>query len=194
MAEERDEQMFSRQTKESHLETIQYEIRMLRFCLDRLSQCGSKHQPEEEMWVVLEGFLLHYRNLVNFLSGRGGTHGDLSMAAPRLWAGDRFDKAETDAIQKLASQPYTAYSNEISTYLAHCTRDRHEHVKEWPIQRMYDDLLPALAKFEQLFFRNNQMTHTTTILLGPESYSTTSGSRIPTLASPEIVAPVRRKR
>lgn len=162
---------FSRPDKESHISTIKYEIRMLRFSLDWLTKNGLGHQPEEELCALLECFLLHYRNLVNFLSGKGGSSGDLSMASPSRWADKNYDKATAEAIQKLAGHVYSAHSADISTYLAHCTRQRYERSKKWQPGSMYDELLPAIKKFEESFCGEIQAVREMS-LLGTADYST----------------------
>jgi hypothetical protein len=58
--------MYTRRPKESHRDTVTYEIDMLDFCARR----ASRECPEEaDKGVYLEGFLLHYHNLVRFFSG-----------------------------------------------------------------------------------------------------------------------------
>jgi hypothetical protein len=165
--------IFSRPNKESHISTIKYEIRMLRFSLDWLTKNGVGHQPEEELCALLECFLLHYRNLVNFLSGKGGSSGDLSMASPNRWADKNYDKARIEEIRKLAGHVYADHSTDISTYLAHCTRQRYEQSKKWQPGSMYDELLPAIKKFEESFCGETQAVRGMS-LLGDADYSTAS--------------------
>jgi hypothetical protein len=182
--------MFSRLSKESHISTIKYEIQMLRFSLDWLTRNGTAYQPEEELYAILECFLLHYRNLVNFLSGKGGSSGDLSMAAPNHWADRDCGRIEIEAIQKLASHIYTAHSAAISTYLAHCTRQRYEQSKRWQPGTMYDELLPAITKFEELFCGEKQKVHATSVL-GDADYGTTSMTKYSVLTPPEKILFIR---
>ena len=55
----------SRPAKLNHADTILYEIYMLRFSAGRLIR---EHWEEsQDAWVYLETFLLHYRNLIEFL-------------------------------------------------------------------------------------------------------------------------------
>jgi hypothetical protein len=148
--------MFSRPSKESHISTILYEIRMLRFCLTWLTAHGASHKPAEEVYVALECFLLHYRNLANFLSGKGGSHGDLSMAAPRHWTdGEQFDEEKIAAIKAKAAVAYTSYSGDISTFLAHCTNQRYEQSKRWNPSQMFAALESAMVQFEKAFAPTN---------------------------------------
>jgi hypothetical protein len=159
---------------------------MLRFSLDWLTKNGTTFQPEDELYAVLECFLLHYRNLVNFLSGKGGSSGDLSMAAPNRWTNDDYDKAEIEAIQKMAGPVYAAHSADISTYLAHCTRQRYEQSRQWQPGTMYDQLFPAIARFEELFCGQKQTTYMASVL-GDTDYGTTSMTKYSTLSPPEKV-------
>jgi hypothetical protein len=55
----------SRPDKPSHGQTILFEIDMLRFAAGKLLKVGDV--PEHEQWVWLEDFLLHYRDLIEFL-------------------------------------------------------------------------------------------------------------------------------
>ncbi len=191
MSDQIDSQaMFSRPSKESHISTIKYEIRMLRFSLEWLTGKGATYQPEEELYAVLECFLLHYRNLVNFLSGKGGSSGDLSMAAPNRWADQRYDKTQLDVVQKMAGPVYAAHSADISTYLAHCTRQRYEQSKQWRPGTMYDELLPAITKFEELFCGQKQNTYVTSVL-GDAEYGTTSMTKCSILDPAERILFIR---
>lgn len=60
--------MYSRRLKESHRDTVSYEIDMLRFCAERLEALRATGN-DRESYLALEGFLLHYRNLLHFFSG-----------------------------------------------------------------------------------------------------------------------------
>jgi hypothetical protein len=146
---ERLDLKFSRIDKESNRHTILYEIRMLRFCLEWLNKNGPDHLPEEEMWAILESFLLHYRNLANYLSGRGGKKGDLSMSVPKHWSEEGFTKTKVEAIKKAASGAFKEYSSKISTYLAHCTRQRYDKPVRWKPSLMFQELEPAIGEFEK---------------------------------------------
>ena len=56
---------FSRLEKATDAETILYEIDMLRFAASEL--IGGKLERGDREWVYLECFLLHYRNLIEFV-------------------------------------------------------------------------------------------------------------------------------
>lgn len=139
---------FSRRLKESHLDTIQYEIEMLRYCADAL--VGQPRVDDDRLgYLRLEGFLLHYRNLVRVFSGMGQQHDDdISTAHPESWAGRALTGWELDAIKKPAEDLDTHYHQLISKYLQHCTTLRYEEPYEWDVQRMLAELEPLLAAFE----------------------------------------------
>ena len=178
--------MFSRVSKKSHIETIEYEIRMLTFSLGWLAKSGTDHQPQEEIFAILECFLLHYRNLVNFLSGKGGSSGDLSMAAPDVWVRSGYDRGQSEELRKITAPVYTAYSADISTYLAHCTRQRYEQSKEWQPGKMYEELLPAIVKFEELFCGKRRAKEVKALFM-EDSFGTASASTIERLFPAEDI-------
>src|SRR5436309_604898 len=65
--------------KSSWQHTFTYELEKLTYCLNWLRLHGD-FDDENEIHLHLEGFLLHFRNLANFLSGSGGSKRDLSLA------------------------------------------------------------------------------------------------------------------
>jgi hypothetical protein len=143
-------EMFSRPSKESHEGTIHYEARMLRFCADWL-RTYTKSTAEEEICVYLECFLLHFRNLAQFLSGKGGSHRDLRITDWKKWTDKPLTHEQVKKVTEAALGPYQNYCMDISTYLSHCTRQRYEKEKEWNAQKMFNDIGPAIKGFESLF-------------------------------------------
>jgi hypothetical protein len=79
--------MYSRRPKESHRDTITYEIEMLSVCAQAITR--REHPAAQDLYVYLEAFLLHYRNLIRFLSGEHHREGkgDLSTANATAWSG-----------------------------------------------------------------------------------------------------------
>jgi len=55
---------YSRTEKESHLDTIHYELSMLNFCGEQLDKLS---RADHSFNAFLECFLLHYRNVMEFL-------------------------------------------------------------------------------------------------------------------------------
>jgi hypothetical protein len=142
--------MYSRPQKSSHLDTIAYEIDMLRFCLDRLQQPPASWEQGDQN-VFIEGFLLHFRNLVRFLSGENHRPDDLSIAGPTTWAERVLSPDELAQLQEPARKLDEAYFQIVSKYLQHCTTVRYEEGRRWDIDQMYRELSPLLIQFEQLF-------------------------------------------
>lgn len=148
---------YSRTEKESHLDTIHYELSMLNFCgaqLDELSNAGHRASFN----AFLECFLLHYRNVMEFLSGnhhrkakKPGETSDLSTADPRPWAGRELSPEELAKIQSSARIIDDKYFQDISQYLQHCTERRFAEGKFWKYREMAAELRPASEAFLQLF-------------------------------------------
>lgn len=143
-------QMFSRPSKESHEGTIHYEARMLRLCADWLTK-NAKTPAGVEVFIHLECFLLHYRNLAQFLSGKGGSHGDLRITTYKKWSNNQLTPEQLKEVTGPAALAYQEYCRDISTYLSHCTRRRYEQEKQWNPQRMLGEIEPAIEGFEKLF-------------------------------------------
>jgi hypothetical protein len=151
---------YSRSEKESHLHTIHYEIAMLNFCglqLDTLSPDTQKAHFN----AFLECFLIHYRNLVEFLSGnhhrpakKPGDTSDLSTADPTPWAGRGLSAPELAQLQLPAKELDERYFLDISQYLQHCTERRFSEDKFWSYRTMYSELRPIIEAFLKLFPRN----------------------------------------
>ena len=142
--------MYTRSRKESHLQTVQYEIDMLLFCFERLPKRITECQRQQ--YLVLEGFLLHYRNLVEFFSGSHHRHeNDLSMRKPSVWAAHvTITMNQMKAITQSAKHLDKKYFVPISRYLQHCTEDRHLRDLTWDCQQMHDEILPIISMFHAL--------------------------------------------
>src|SRR5258708_10974276 len=148
--------VYERSRKKTQLDTIQYEISMLGFVYTTLSERNEK-MPEPHRNLFIEGFLLHYRNIVEFMSGakhRAGKNGktaDISTAAPQVWAGQALSAGELAALQAPARVLESTYFEDISQFLHHCTERRVVEFKEWDLDKMYKEIEPVLSKFRQLF-------------------------------------------
>ena len=143
--------MYARPRKGSHLETVKYEIDMLRFCLERL-RADSKQRDQGEVNLLIEGFLLHYRNLLEFFSGvHHRSDDDLSTRAARVWAERELTGEELAVMQAPAIVLDTQYFQVISKYLQHCTEQRHLADRGWDIDGMYEQVHPILSAFEKSF-------------------------------------------
>ena len=148
---------YSRTEKESHLDTIHYELSMLNFCgaqLDKLAP--AEHRASFN--AFLECFLLHYRNVMEFLSGNHhrkakklGETSDLSTADPKPWAGRDLSQEELAKIQSPAKTIDHKYFQDIAQYLQHCTERRFAEDRFWKYREMFAELRPAIEAFLQLF-------------------------------------------
>lgn len=138
--------VFSRPKKLGWEDTFVYDLAKLIYCFKWLILEGPK-ATDDEAHLHLEGFLLHFRNIVNFLSGSGGSAGDLSLASASFCRKCGFDGSSVSEVRRLAKPVYDEYSGEISTYLAHMTQRRHETDRDWKPGTMLAKLTPALQAF-----------------------------------------------
>ena len=134
----------SRRSKESHIDTVLYEIHMLDFCNRMLAE--RKWTTPEDYYLLIEGFLLHYRNLANFF-GSGGR--GMYARDARDWSGRNLSDDQLASIQN--DLPYHAYSGKISQYLSHCTESRADRDVSWNRGEMYDVIRPCIENFHKLF-------------------------------------------
>lgn len=145
--------MVERTPKQSHLDTIRYEIAMLRFCLDKLNRVA---EGSMEWNLTIEGVLLHYRCLVEFLGADPKYQTDLSTANPSKW--DKNGRLRPDDLQKMIDigRALNAWFKIISGFLEHMTTFRAENVRRWNLGKMYEELEPALALFQETFPKDGQ--------------------------------------
>lgn len=173
----------SRPRKLGHLDTILYEVDMLNYCYGRLR--GGKFADQRDYYLCIEGFLLHYRNLIQFF----GNHHDLKAGEPHEWSPRELTDAELASIQDAG--PFNRHSGQISQYLSHCTKSRAERDRDWKHVAMYEELKPMLENFDRLFPRQKEPPRELTTL-GRESVSTATISYYQSLINlPE--GPPRRR-
>ena len=179
--------ILSRPAKLDHVDTIHYEISMLRFTTQRLAK---RDLVERDAWVYLEAFLLHYRNLIDFLGAENPRPDDLHVTT--IWALARLSPppnlVEICAKGKSLRSNYEPTDSQgggrISQYLQHCTTKRVE-TKDWRIDTMIGEIEPLLAEVEKYLGPANGIlsgVHAIGVL-DPLSASTTVGtftSAIPT--------------
>src|SRR6185295_8811312 len=135
----------SRPRKLSRLAIIHYEIRMLRFCEQQLRDLG---EPNSDLkFAVLEAFLLHYRNVVEFLGWCQQHRDDLRTVRPELWApeGTLTEEAQNDLlwIQQGFHERFKEDHTALSKYLQHITSLR-EVDRDWDVDHMQTKLKPFL--------------------------------------------------
>jgi hypothetical protein len=143
--------LYERRQKESHRETVIYEIEMLAFCFDNLPQGRSCDGSDE--YLYLEGFLLHYRNLLEFFSGNHHRSSDISTADSRIWANRKLSAAEIAAIVVPAKALDAKYFQVISAYLQHCTLLRHQQDLAWDVAEMKKSIDLIINEFVRVFPR-----------------------------------------
>jgi len=80
--------VYQRSEKKSHLDTIWYEIAMLEFCHSELGKRTGMSEPACNLFI--EGFLLHYRNIIEFCSGGSYGHADCKARGNQSLSGFRY--------------------------------------------------------------------------------------------------------
>jgi hypothetical protein len=143
--------VFSRPKKLDHVDTVRYEIDMLRFAAQRLAEMTL---TERDAWVYLEAFLLHYRNLIDFLGSDNPRSTDLHVtniwqltnSTPPAKLGELYAKGR--ALRTRYEPTDAQGGGRISQYLQHCTMKRTD-AKDWEVSVMVDDIEPLLREVEQ---------------------------------------------
>lgn len=143
--------ILSRQEKFSHEDTVRYEIYMLRHTVDRLSE-GTL--TGRDAWIYLEAFLLHYRNLIEFLGGEARYDSDLR--AKNIWrleglpVPQNLDKIHEQgtALRKRYEPSHKQGGDKISQYLQHLTTKR-TIPKRWDLRKMTEEIEPLLSELEK---------------------------------------------
>jgi hypothetical protein len=166
--------MYSR-SKETHLDAIGYEIQMLRFCREQI-QAQPSPPDARAMSLHIEGFLIHFRNLIRFFSGKRPRPYDLSTADPETWAGRLLTNDEIMLFQVAAECLDEDYYQAISKYLQHCTALPQKGEHEWNIDGMFEEIAPLVREFERRF-----LTLPATATAGEPSQPSATGSPTPLL-------------
>ena len=148
-----------RTDKLDHFQTILYEIDMLRFTHTRMMPAWPG-ATEGDVWVYLESFLVHYRNLLEFFGKNSSKKSDLTIWRPELiWTQDsglnarRPSEGDLRAMQQVGTELWKKYEDRnnradtISRYLQHCTTFR-TAFEQWNPHEMMSELHSALELFE----------------------------------------------
>jgi len=143
--------IFSRPKKLNHIDTVRYEIDMLRYAANRLAE---QKLTEREAWVYLEAFLLHYRNLIEFLGKETASQTDLHVTTiwqlANLAPPTKLHEIHTDG--KVLWTRYEPKDSQgggrISQYLQHCTTKRID-AKDWEVATMMNEIEPLLCELEK---------------------------------------------
>src|SRR5215469_1081441 len=138
----------SRPKKLNHADTVLYEIYMLRFAADRLNR--EQWDDQKDAWAYLEAFLLHYRNLIEFL-GKTRNIRRTDLHVTTIWELLKATPPEdASRIHRGGAKLWARYEgveDRISRYLQHCTT-RRINAKNWRIDEMSDEIEPLLAAVE----------------------------------------------
>jgi hypothetical protein len=141
--------VLSRPKKLDHIDTVRYEIDMLRFAAQLLVG-----KTERDAWVYLEAFLLHYRNLIDFLGTDNPRSTDLHVTniwqlgglTPPANLNETYTKGR--ALRAKYEPTDAQGGGRISQYLQHCTMKRID-AKEWEVTVMLNEIEPLLAEIEK---------------------------------------------
>lgn len=177
--------VYERSEKKSHLDTVGYEIAMLGFCHHEL---GTRRMDEPERNLFIEGFLLHYRNILEFCSGarhrkaKNGKPADISTADPQVWAGRELTQEELAKIKAPAQALETRYFDDISQFLQHCTERRFIDSKQWNLNEMLAELSPVVSALRD-FFQPNSPRRGAEGVLSRDAANTLSITEGPTLGA-----------
>lgn len=171
--------ILSRPKKLDHVDTVRYEIDMLRFAAQRLAE---KTLTERDAWVYLEAFLLHYRNLIDFLGSENPRSTDLHVTnvwqlanlTPPATLNELYAKGR--ALRARYEPTDAQGGGRISQYLQHCTTKRTD-AKDWAVTTMVEEIEPLLAEVEKhLGAHSFIMPPVTVKTLDQFSASTTTGT------------------
>ncbi|HEV2341344.1 MAG TPA: hypothetical protein VGS15_06060 [Candidatus Acidoferrales bacterium] len=106
---------------------------------------------ERDAWVYLEAFLVHFRNLIEFLGNEKPRRTDLHVT--NVWQLENLDEpVNMKDLHQQGKQLWQKYEPKegarISQYLHHCTARRVES-KDWPVPAMMKDIEPLLRDVEK---------------------------------------------
>jgi len=176
----------SRPSKANHVETILYEIDMLNYCFDRLCERWQAKGKDYYLWA--EGFLLHYRNLIEFFANHGR---GLKAGKTEDWSPRKLSRDELASMQHI--RPFKDHHQAISRYLTHCDKIRAEEDRGWQHIEMYEKIKPLLASFRTLFPSSPGAVRTEEMLSGAHMSTATTSILSPSIWEPGLIAPAPRK-
>jgi hypothetical protein len=147
----------SRPKKLDHVDTIRYEVDMLRHAVSLLAE---QKLTGRDAWSYLEVFLLHYRNLIEFLGKGNPSETDLHVTTFWRVAGLAEPTNLKDMHERghILWERYEPKDNlgggRISQYLQHCTTKRVDP-KDWPVTAMMNEIEPLLKEIEKHLVTSN---------------------------------------
>lgn len=196
-----------RSDKDSHLDTILYEIDMFRHCSKTLAAKKARASESDEALgeynLVIEGFLIHLRNLLAFFTTKHSLATDLRLDHPEIWyqwrtVEEREYSGLRDKFQDFNTKHSETFKNGktldcydlISKFLQHCTPERYEQaVVGWEIEKMFAEIEPILSDFEKRFPSPTSAALVLPLTMGAINAHTTSFRVLP----PSVVSPSTKK-
>jgi hypothetical protein len=158
--------MHQRSPKETAIDVILYERDLLWHCAKTVdskrtrSEESPSHENRAEYYLAIEGFLLHFRNLLGFFINKRMNGTDLTMDRPHQWADGRVvDEVlcrnlteRARAVNERHGMPLDGGGQvgcykKISWFLQHCTDHRYLIVRSWDIGGMFADFSSILDEF-----------------------------------------------
>jgi hypothetical protein len=90
--------------------------------------------------------------------------------------------AKIKEIAGLAANVYKDHSEAISTYLAHCTKDRYMRPRSWRPGKMYGELAEALSRFEALIDESEATARAVPVSVLEDDFGTATRTRFNSFA------------
>ena len=180
-----------RPDKLEEYQTVLYEIDTLRFACGRIVAPWDGAR-DGDVWVYLESFLVHYRNLLDFFGKPATRDSDLTITRPEvIWAagaGLEPRCPSPDVLHRMQGlgrslwekyEDGTRRDDTISRYLQHCTTFR-TVFKEWFPIEMMSEIKEVIELFEKHLPEFRPGTNSAPVdrgqFLGGSSVSTISGT------------------
>ncbi len=157
-----DERLLLKGPKSQPVDVIAYESDMWRRSANAIAPKKDAYRksgtPDDlyEYNLRIEGFLLHTRNLLAFLTNRRQKETDLTVNDD--WVKQQINIRMISGLvkhAKIVDKKYrgegdTCY-DEISKFLSHCADQRYTRAKVWDCDGMFAELDPVIREFETLF-------------------------------------------
>jgi|SRR5689334_3287806 len=161
--------MHERSPKNSAMDVLLYEREMLKHCAETVNEKQARFarsfsdEDKAEYYLGIEGFLLHFRNLLGFFINKGSQRTDMTLGKTTSWAnGMVVDQTITKGLTERAQEVNKKHGlgsgdcyQKISWFLQHMTTHRHQEARSWDIENMFADLKPLLDKFVEHFAANS---------------------------------------
>ena len=124
-----------------------YEFRMLQYCYCMLVRLDCKNmrikaKKEPICNMILEDFIVHARNLMEFLWKKNGGYPD-SVRAPDFLKGNPWQLLKADDCPCQVKE----ILDEGSKYIQHLTSTRAKHTKDWLCKKILKDLAKRILTF-----------------------------------------------